>query len=52
LPDDEIAPEVMNERLQRLKPLLNQQQHDFNRQALGRRTDILLEREGKKVEAS
>jgi len=45
--DEQIAPEVMDERLQRLQALLNEQQHDFNRQALGRRTDILLERNGK-----
>ncbi len=45
--DDQIAPELMDERLQRLQALLNEQQHDFNKQALGRRTDILLERNGK-----
>jgi tRNA-2-methylthio-N6-dimethylallyladenosine synthase len=37
----------MDERLQRLQSLLNEQQHDFNRTALGRQTDILLERNGK-----
>lgn len=45
--DDQIAPEVMDERLQRLQALLNEQQYNFNKQALGRRTDILLERNGK-----
>lgn len=45
--DDQIAPEIMDERLQRLQALLNEQQHAFNKQALGRRTDILLERDGK-----
>ncbi|GAA0470064.1 tRNA (N6-isopentenyl adenosine(37)-C2)-methylthiotransferase MiaB [Parasphingorhabdus litoris] len=45
--DDQIAPEIMDERLQRLQALLNEQQHDFNKQALGRHTDILLERHGK-----
>lgn len=45
--DDQIAPEIMDERLQRLQALLNEQQHEFNRQALGRQTDILLERNGK-----
>ncbi len=45
--DNQIAPEVMDERLQRLQALLNEQQHEFNKQALGRRTDILLERNGK-----
>lgn len=45
--DDQIAPEVMDERLQRLQALLNEQQYNFNKQALGRRSDILLERNGK-----
>ena len=45
--EDQIAPEVMDERLQRLQSILNEQQHDFNRAALGRQTDILLERNGK-----
>ncbi|MEH6757750.1 MAG: tRNA (N6-isopentenyl adenosine(37)-C2)-methylthiotransferase MiaB [Parasphingorhabdus sp.] len=45
--EGQIEPAVMDERLQRLQALLNEQQHDFNRQALGRRTDILLERKGK-----
>ncbi|MEO0441821.1 MAG: radical SAM protein, partial [Pseudomonadota bacterium] len=45
--DNHIAPEVMNERLQRLQALLNEQQHDFNRQTVGRTTSILLERHGK-----
>tara|TARA_R110000772_G_scaffold45012_4_gene103317 strand:+ start:3947 stop:5233 length:1287 start_codon:yes stop_codon:yes gene_type:complete len=45
--DDQIEPEVMDERLQRLQALLNEQQHNFNKQTLGRRTNILLERNGK-----
>lgn len=45
--DEQIAPEIMDERLQRLQALLNEQQYDFNKQALGRQTDILLERKGK-----
>lgn len=45
--EDQIAPEIMNERLQRLQALLNEQQHDFNRQTVGRTTSILLERQGK-----
>jgi tRNA-2-methylthio-N6-dimethylallyladenosine synthase len=44
---DQIAPEVMDERLQRLQALLNAQQHDFNRATLGRRTSVLIERAGK-----
>ncbi len=43
----QIAPEVMNERLQRLQALLNEQQFAFNKQTDGRTTDILLERKGK-----
>ncbi len=45
--DEQVAPEIMDERLQRLQALLNEQQHEFNKQALGRQTDILLERNGK-----
>jgi len=45
--DEQIAPEVMDERLQRLQTLLNEQQYAFNRQTVGRKTDILLERQGK-----
>ncbi|WP_339824181.1 tRNA (N6-isopentenyl adenosine(37)-C2)-methylthiotransferase MiaB [uncultured Parasphingorhabdus sp.] len=45
--DDQIAPEVMDERLQRLQALLNEQQYAFNQQTVGRTTDILLERQGK-----
>tara|TARA_R110000850_G_scaffold8106_8_gene30115 strand:+ start:6354 stop:7691 length:1338 start_codon:yes stop_codon:yes gene_type:complete len=45
--DEQIAPDVMDERLQRLQALLNEQQYAFNRQTVGRTTDILLERKGK-----
>ncbi|MEP2988691.1 MAG: tRNA (N6-isopentenyl adenosine(37)-C2)-methylthiotransferase MiaB [Parasphingorhabdus sp.] len=45
--DNQISREVMDERLQRLQALLNEQQHDFNKQLVGRKTDILLERVGK-----
>ena len=45
--DDQVAPEVMDERLQRLQALLNEQQYAFNQQTVGRTTDILLERQGK-----
>jgi tRNA-2-methylthio-N6-dimethylallyladenosine synthase len=45
--DEQIAPEVMDERLQRLQALLNEQQYAFNQQTVGRTTDILLERQGK-----
>ena len=44
---DQIAPEVMDERLQRLQALINAQQAAFNAASVGRHTDILLERNGK-----
>ena len=46
--DNQIAPEVMDERLQRLQALLNEQQHGFNMATVGRTTDVLFERNGKK----
>jgi tRNA-2-methylthio-N6-dimethylallyladenosine synthase len=46
--DQQIAPEIMDERLQRLQTLLNHQQQAFNEASLGRRTDVLIERRGKK----
>ncbi|GAB5488566.1 MAG: tRNA (N6-isopentenyl adenosine(37)-C2)-methylthiotransferase MiaB [Parasphingorhabdus sp.] len=45
--DNQIPREVMDERLQRLQALLNEQQYAFNKQLVGRKTDILLERIGK-----
>jgi tRNA-2-methylthio-N6-dimethylallyladenosine synthase len=44
---DQIAPQVMDERLQRLQALINQQQLAFNEASTGKRTSILLERKGK-----
>jgi tRNA-2-methylthio-N6-dimethylallyladenosine synthase len=44
---DQIAPEIMDERLQRLQALINTQQAAFNAASVGKRTDILLERKGK-----
>jgi tRNA-2-methylthio-N6-dimethylallyladenosine synthase len=44
---DQVAPEVMDERLQRLQALINSQQHAFNRATLGARTRILIDRKGK-----
>jgi tRNA-2-methylthio-N6-dimethylallyladenosine synthase len=46
--EDQLPREIMDERLQRLQALLNEQQLDFNRASVGRRTDVLLERPGKK----
>ncbi len=44
---EQVAPEVMDERLRRLQALLNEQQYEFNQATVGRTTDILLERTGK-----
>ena len=45
---DQVAAEVMDERLQRLQALLNRQQLAFNQASVGRRTEVLLERAGRK----
>jgi tRNA-2-methylthio-N6-dimethylallyladenosine synthase len=45
--DEQIAPEVMDERLQRLQAALNRDQLAFNREAVGRRCAVLVERRGK-----
>jgi len=45
--DDQIAPDVMDERLQRLQALLAEQQFAFNRATIGRTCAILVERRGK-----
>ena len=46
--EDRVPREVMDERLQRLQALLNAQQLAFNQASVGRRTDVLLERAGRK----
>ncbi|WP_394270310.1 tRNA (N6-isopentenyl adenosine(37)-C2)-methylthiotransferase MiaB [Qipengyuania sp.] len=43
----QIAPEVMDERLQRLQAALNRDQLAFNRNTLGRTCEVLVERKGK-----
>lgn len=45
--DAQIAPEIMDERIQRLQSVLNAQQSAFNAASVGKRTEILLERKGK-----
>jgi len=45
--DDQIPPEVMDDRLQRLQAVINEQQLAFNQASLGKRTQVLLERNGK-----
>ena len=47
--DDQIAPAVMDERLQRLQAQLNIDQHAFNMKSVGSRCDVLLERSGRKA---
>ena len=44
---DQVAPEVMDERLQRLQAALNRDQHAFNRASVGRSCEVLIERAGK-----
>jgi len=45
--DNQIAPEVMNERLQRLQQALNRDQLAFNTASIGKTTDVLVERKGR-----
>ncbi len=45
--EGQIAPEVMDERLQRLQSAINAGQSVFNAASVGKRTDVLLERKGK-----
>jgi tRNA-2-methylthio-N6-dimethylallyladenosine synthase len=44
---DQVAPEVMDERLQRLQALLAEQQLAFNQTTIGKTCDVLIERMGK-----
>jgi tRNA-2-methylthio-N6-dimethylallyladenosine synthase len=46
--EGQVPAEMMDERLQRLQALLNAQQLAFNGASVGRRTDVLLERAGRK----
>jgi tRNA-2-methylthio-N6-dimethylallyladenosine synthase len=45
--EDQIAPAIMDERLQRLQALINTQQLAFNEASVGKSMPILLERKGK-----
>jgi tRNA-2-methylthio-N6-dimethylallyladenosine synthase len=45
--DAQVAPEVMDERLQRLQAALGRDQLAFNRASIGRTCDVLVERKGK-----
>jgi tRNA-2-methylthio-N6-dimethylallyladenosine synthase len=46
--DGQVPPDMMDERLQRLHFLLGAQQLAFNQSSVGRRTEILLERPGRR----
>ena len=43
----QVAPEVMDDRLQRLQSALNRHQLAFNRNTVGRTCEVLVERKGK-----
>jgi tRNA-2-methylthio-N6-dimethylallyladenosine synthase len=45
--DGQVAPEVMDERLQRLQAALGTSQHAFNQASVGRRCHVLVERKGR-----
>jgi tRNA-2-methylthio-N6-dimethylallyladenosine synthase len=45
--EGQVAPEVMDERLQRLQAALNRDQLAFNEASLGKRCEVLVERRGK-----
>ncbi|RDC59594.1 tRNA-2-methylthio-N(6)-dimethylallyladenosine synthase [Alteripontixanthobacter maritimus] len=45
--DDQVAGEVMDERLQRLQAAINRDQHAFNTASAGKICDVLIERKGK-----
>jgi tRNA-2-methylthio-N6-dimethylallyladenosine synthase len=45
--EDQIAPEVMDDRLQRLQARIAQHQLAFNRATVGREIQVLVERPGR-----
>jgi tRNA-2-methylthio-N6-dimethylallyladenosine synthase len=45
--EDQIATEVMDDRLQRLQARINAHQVAFNRASVGKETEVLIERRGK-----
>jgi len=47
--DDQIALEVMDERLQRLQAHLGRDQQAFNEASVGKTCDVLIERKGKRA---
>jgi len=47
--EDQIAPEIMDERLQRLHARIAETQLAFNRSTAGRETQVLIERRGRRA---
>jgi tRNA-2-methylthio-N6-dimethylallyladenosine synthase len=45
--EDQISPDVMDERLQRLQARITEHQVAFNRSSIGKETEILIERKGR-----
>jgi len=45
--EDQIAPEIMDDRLQRLQARINAHQAAFNRASVGKETEVLIERRGR-----
>ena len=45
--EDQISPDVMDERLQRLQTRITEHQVAFNRSRIGKETEILIERKGR-----
>jgi tRNA-2-methylthio-N6-dimethylallyladenosine synthase len=45
--EDQIAPEIMDDRLQRLQARINHHQAAFNRASVGKETEVLIERRGR-----
>ncbi|MCP9222798.1 tRNA (N6-isopentenyl adenosine(37)-C2)-methylthiotransferase MiaB [Erythrobacter sp. LQ02-29] len=46
--DGQVAPDIMDERLQRLQAAINRDQFAFNRNSVGRTCEVLIERRGKR----
>jgi len=47
--EDQIAPEIMDQRLQRLHAKIAEHQLAFNRASVGRETQVLVERKGRRA---
>jgi tRNA-2-methylthio-N6-dimethylallyladenosine synthase len=45
---DTVPLQTASDRLQELQAMLNQQQHDFNKNCIGKAMDVLLEKPGKR----